>query len=525
MRHAVIALGSCLLLAACSAGGRPSGDRARVAIDVAPLALDGVTDAEYAVTVTNGAGGAGALVWSRTLRASAYGDGRGALAYVGPCDATTGGTNSVTVELLRLWDGADEVPPTSYKNPGPLTKDAACAPNTDSAVTFDVTLARAASQGFFDVAIAFEDVFCSAKLDCERDGGADLDLLFRPDGPRDMTAVLGFACASRSGGPLYLYMDDVVIDCAGYDLDARVDPSGLGNVALDAGRNANADHYLFGASVFRGRNDETGVAFWNVSFGLDEARFGAAQSCRLTTRATASSDAFPQEPDGFPLPAGTVWPVVTWDVELSDAGGRRCHEQQVDVDGSGVATTYLGYRAAPNALVWQSEPIHLRHRYEGETGLVLSATGAVCNPGCAHGSCVAADTCACEGTGFEGPTCATPVCPGGCEHGACTAPGVCTCDAGYEGGACAVDTNDCAPSPCLNGGACEDRVAGYVCACVPGFWGGDCEAACDPGSCAGTMACDQDTGEATACDACEAGAWGATCAGACDAGQCVGTMT
>ena len=37
------------------------------------------------------------------------------------------------------------------------------------------------------------------------------------------------------------------------------------------------------------------------------------------------------------------------------------------------------------------------------------------------------------------------------------------------------DIDDCAPSPCHNGGNCTDGVNQFTCQCVPGFSGINCE--------------------------------------------------
>ena len=38
-----------------------------------------------------------------------------------------------------------------------------------------------------------------------------------------------------------------------------------------------------------------------------------------------------------------------------------------------------------------------------------------------------------------------------------------------------LDANDCAGSPCNNGGVCIDGIATYTCKCPEGFNGSDCE--------------------------------------------------
>ncbi|MCB9734434.1 MAG: hypothetical protein H6745_17740 [Deltaproteobacteria bacterium] len=481
---ASLALVFALVSAACSEGGAPTprGPEGRVAVSVAPLSLSGIGGADYTVTVTSGPGGTGAVVWTKALTSGAYGDGAGSLAYVGPCDAN-GAKNTVQLELTALYDAQGaEVPTDTYKNPTPVERDADCVANGDTAVDFDLTIARAAQQGFFDVAVELDTVFCAAKLDClNSDTGGDLELLTRPGtSTRDLTAVMGFACVGPAGETPYLYADDPVVDCGGYTLDARVDAAALGNVPLGTSPSANADGYLFAAAVYRGKQPGDGVAYWNVALGLDEARFLAAGTCVLRGRATASVEAWPQEPDGFAIPADRVYPVVDWAVELSSAAGggtRSCGTHAVNVADSGVATTYLGYLAAPDQFTWGGGPTYLRHRFEPGTGIVLSATGAICNPGCEHGGgCVGTDECDCALTGYEGDTCETPICAGGCGPGTCVAPETCDCaGTGFKGPGCADDADECAGedggASCGANATCQNTVGGYACPCDTGYEG------------------------------------------------------
>ena len=37
------------------------------------------------------------------------------------------------------------------------------------------------------------------------------------------------------------------------------------------------------------------------------------------------------------------------------------------------------------------------------------------------------------------------------------------------------DINECAPSPCINGGTCLDKINAYQCVCRPGYTGKNCE--------------------------------------------------
>ena len=73
--------------------------------------------------------------------------------------------------------------------------------------------------------------------------------------------------------------------------------------------------------------------------------------------------------------------------------------------------------------------------------------------------------------------CASSPCQNG---GACVTLGgdcsyTCNCVLGYAGTNCETNIDDCATSPCQNGGTCVDGINSYSCNCVPGYAGDNCE--------------------------------------------------
>jgi len=351
MRTLALASSCALLLSACGAELSDGPTGPGVTINVAPLNLLGVSDARYRITITNGAA---QQVTQVEVTSSSYGDGSGSISYVAPCDADSN-DNTVTVEILELQQGGS--PLSDWDDPGPIAKTVTCRANADVAVDFDIVVARQANQGFFDIAVELDDIFCSAKLDCVGQGSpaSNIDLLFNPDGARDTTVVLALACTGGVGSAqaTHLYLDDVGLDCDGDDTDDIVlDPTvGPGNAYSAASPDPDTDDAVFQYAVFVGTEaltsggDPAGKRYWNVAIGLDTDALGAG--CRLRTRATASDGPLTNNAP----PAGTTYPVIAYDVTLTaDAGGvMECGHNPVNGVGSGVNTTYVAAAADPEA--------------------------------------------------------------------------------------------------------------------------------------------------------------------------------
>ena len=330
MKHPLFpSLFAATALLACTATKAPT-DGPQLAISTAPLSFPGITDVVWTVTVTtnNGAN----TVWTKTIRSSNTGDGKGAATWIGPCDADAG-LNRVTLTLDAI-EGTGGADLGDYVNPTPIWKDVTCGENQDTLVAFNVVVARNARQGFFDIAVNFEDVFCSAKLDCVGDDDLPLKLLF--DGPdRGPTIVVAWACTSGANEASYLHMDDLVFACSDGTTVHHDPGAGPGNVG------AGPSPYLFQRAVYTTREDLAPYAkcAWTHAFGVDLDAIRAktpAIDCSLTGRATVSPEPWPL---GFSRP-DTAWPVITWNVKVIDDGALSCTRHGLDNPQSGVTTAY-----------------------------------------------------------------------------------------------------------------------------------------------------------------------------------------
>lgn len=470
----------------------PGGDGLRVT--VAPLSLPSVGKVCYDVEVRNGPDRTGDIVWSRgtpglnggspdpgALCSSQFGNiGGGDIAYVGPCDADgqedpsdAAGerTNSVTIWFDGLYDGGNAyVDPNGaqgWQNPCldrdgheiGCTLNVLCQENADALVEFNFTVMREANQGFFDVAVNFNDIFCSAKFDCAYaaegvcsgpngtcttgtlvagkaacDTHADcvvedpIELLHDGQGERGRTFVLGFACTAGPGTDVdtELYLNDLELDCNSDDdpdtftADFTLNTAGVidgnqceagkvsecgvlttGNEALDP------DDFVYQLAVYRGDealNDAaTGAPlnkkFWNLALGVNPAIAG----CRMRIAGTAEDANDPD--DGAQdrvIAPGHVYPVIAWDVDAAT-----CRQERASVAPSG------GFFR--NALAYTSGMIRLQYTAPTHTGYsfanALSATlpvserCSISRPCAAGYRCTGAGECVHATTGAPQPYC------------------------------------------------------------------------------------------------------------------------
>lgn len=349
-------------LLACDQGTTPDTPGSRLEIAVAPL--EAGSSACYLVEVFGG-GALGApayapTVWSETLCSDgspgSFGI-NGELRYVGACDSGEGTKlNTVRLTLTDLTVGSTTLlsggtEQGGFINPCPQSAGdngcvivASCEQAGDTQVSYDLTIVRQAPYGFFDIAVRFDQIACSAKVDCVDDNNQTLGFLQKPDGSDGSTVIVGLACfggTTEAGpNPLNIYLNDLTITCAdggSSTVSLASDQPGLlasGDIAQTPGTNGNI---LYGAALYVGGIDNGGI-YANVALGMN--RYGP--SCVLTTRSTASNG------DGFGVtfpyatPTGASYPYVDVAVTLGVEGTARTCTRHPIGGANGVATAFTG---------------------------------------------------------------------------------------------------------------------------------------------------------------------------------------
>lgn len=303
---------------ACS-GQVGAGPEGRLSISTAPLRLEGIDEAVYTITVENAVG---QTVWTKSVGSNQYGDGDGSLTCIGPCDASPG-ANPNTVRLTRdtlIDDAGKTLLAGDWVNPGPVVRKVDCVENADVLVELDITVMRSAQQGFFDVAVNFSDIFCSAKVDCQP------ALLHNAKGVRDLTAVVAFACTAGVGQVTTLYWGDTAIVCGTGPTATRYPLTPGATVGQHGPIRANPaqsppgvfEHAYYRTDEQFGGQDIDKCA-WTMAIGLDLSELG--KDCSFEGVATAGDAPF------VPLHVRSVG------VRLGDVPARRL----VPPDGAGVS--------------------------------------------------------------------------------------------------------------------------------------------------------------------------------------------
>jgi hypothetical protein len=382
-------------LGACAEGGAEPEVRG-IEITVAPLSLPGIGGACYDIEVSNGT----SVVWSlgdpaftklganqalnngpldvlvaaneddTTVCSGQFGNGAGgAITYVGPCDSTVdsdgvpgnGVQNTVTLWVDGLYATGLATDVGEWRDPcgtSGCSIEVDCDANADSLAEFNFSVMRSANQGFFDIAVNFEDIFCSAKFDtCYDDGpdeGSALDpirLLHGADSVRDWTGVVGFTCTAGADTQAlntvtHLLYSKIQITC-GTDTFTLNPNIAEGQSTATAG--GKTLHY----AVYRGVNQQqvspglsANLLYWNLAFSLDDLTTGfPTTSCTLDLTATAD-DATPSDGHidfvaGVPIGSGVTYPYIVVEADLTTTGGAACQQNELD-GGIVVKTVYAG---------------------------------------------------------------------------------------------------------------------------------------------------------------------------------------
>lgn len=428
----LLALCSVPLVGACADEGVVGLDGPAVEIEVAPLTLPGIGAACYDVTVYNapgGAAGGGQIVWSKgqgpghsngidaqpataddallvadndAICSTQYGNnGGGDIAYVGPCDADAQEdtsdaagekTNSITVWFDGLYGPSgtplsyiDPAGPNGWVNPCPngCTINFLCEENADNLALFNFTVMRDAQQGFFDIAVNFEDIFCSGKYDTCYEGTEDIaanriQLLFGNDvgdgAGRDDTGVLALACtggADENGTDIKTTLSyskvKVVCGTETFDIDLSKGPGQWDAI----GSNSTSLQYAI-------YNDDEQLAcpptnqpgscnkvFLNVAINLEDLPAG---NCHLSAQATAESNNNQVLTNGVLTAANTTYPF--FNVGIKDM--KACQQNPLNGPGSGVGTVY-----GSNGYVGSYIPQPMCYSTVGAGVTKLSSTTAV----------------------------------------------------------------------------------------------------------------------------------------------------
>ncbi|XP_022107899.1 cubilin-like isoform X2 [Acanthaster planci] len=143
-------------------------------------------------------------------------------------------------------------------------------------------------------------------------------------------------------------------------------------------------------------------------------------------------------------------------------GSRQCGPCPIGYIGDGVVCTYVGVCQQNNG---GCSPYATCSENSG----VPSGRICTCNPGYT-GNGEGPSGC----VPSTGPTCQDNP----CVNGRCETLGSsfrCVCDPGWQGDRCGQDIDECASTPCDNGGTCHNLINGFDCDCADGFSGDRCQ--------------------------------------------------
>jgi hypothetical protein len=377
-------------LGGCAQGPQNTADNfgydgTGIQVSIAPLTLDALSDACYSFQIENEAGdlvvargpqspaaatGGSGGTTANSVCASRFGNTAGGdISYVAPCDADDG----MQLHTVTLWvdalcktglgdatgwdsDGATQYEQgegicaqiQDYVNPcgtDGCSLQVTCQENADTPVTFNFTIMGQADQGFFDVAVNFDDIFCSAKLDDCNTSLNPIKLVHDPvSQERIHTVVAAVACTAgpdtetRDVGTA-LVMSEFNITCTSggsgtLDL-ATVTQEGnltIGNFPAIV---------TFGEEALEGANK----VYTTIAVGI-----GDASGCNVTWNASAAGG-----DNNNPDPAGAPNSYFSYGYirfEGGNLGGSECHQNPLNGDDSAVNTAYVNNNNVADFDMW-----------------------------------------------------------------------------------------------------------------------------------------------------------------------------
>jgi hypothetical protein len=260
---------------------------------------------------------------------------------VAPCDADAP-AHTVTLWVNSVCAGgsgweAGCTPMDGFVNPcgaEGCSVTATCIENADVPGTFNLTVMAAAKQGFFDIAVNFDSVFCSAKRDTCSGGTFPDDanlLLHDATGARAHTAVAAVTCSVGPDADTVLHLTPFQVICGAttYTLDlAGLSAEGVLEIpASPAGPPLDA-------AVFFGTTGEGAArsVYTNVAFLVPDV------PCTVSWTVVPSDSAVGPQPSN----AGAFGNVaaVVFDPALATVTPDDCDQHGLS-GGGGVSTAYL----------------------------------------------------------------------------------------------------------------------------------------------------------------------------------------
>ena len=366
----VALISSVAAITACS-GGDPAPSRVNLA--VLPLELPGVGTVVYDIDVDY-LDGEGA--WRRVVTVDdVTSNPGGGASYVGPCVAGDADESRVTVTVQSITDSDGQ--PMGVVLPPPITERFTCVENADAFVELDVYVALAASQGFLDLGVSFEDLFCSAKVDCNP------TLLEHPDtGERGPTLVTGFACTGGDDADPednYVGFTDAYLCC----------DDGVTSLCTALLQDPAHPGVLY-SRVYEGTEELAGKKYFNTAWRLDDAYLASHDAtCTFSAFGFANSD-----PDGAPETTYTEGrPAVHFYAEIA-ADGTCLPESSVTVGYSHDPSDGRLADCSPRADVGPLEP-EICDGIDNDCDDLIDEGIAGCDPpdGDGDGVADAADNC------------------------------------------------------------------------------------------------------------------------------------